>query len=154
MKKLVTLFVLVSICFGSMAQQKALTLQDAEKLGITISKLDQEYGDALNSDSTRMVFKNRTNEFIKAYKNLLMDLGSFLKQNNFKLEQPIRVFHRIYFRKDGKIEHYLINLASSGLSAERQTRMMVLLNEFVDKNKIGITADRDFAQCSPAVYKN
>ena len=147
-----TLFLMiVQVAIG---QKKALTFQEGETKGLTVEYLDKKYSNALDSDATKAVFGNRSEEFINAYKLLLTDLGSFLKKENFVLTKPTRVIHRIYFKKSGEIDHYLINLAPSGLTDKQQKQFLTILNKFAKTHKISITGNKDFAQCGPAVYQN
>ena len=138
----------------SMAQNNAYTFEQAEKKGLTVSFLDKKYANALDSDSTKAVFSKNSEEFIEAYKLLLGDLGRFLRKQKFILEKPTRVIHRIYFKNSGEIDYYLINLKPSGFTTKQQQQFLEILNKFSKNHKISITADKNFAQCGPAVYQN
>ena len=147
-----TLF-LITVQFAN-GQKKALTFKEGEAKGLTVEYLDKKYENALDADPSKAVFSNRSDDFINAYKLLLTDLGSFLKKENFELKKPTRVVHRIYFKKSGEIDYYLINLAPSGLDDKQQKQFLSILNKFVKTHKISITGNKDFAQCGPAVYQN
>lgn len=140
------------LCF---AQSKALTFQDAEKQGVAMQKLDKLYANALDADTAKAVFKGtQVQAFYKAYTTMLTDLSAFLQKNNFKWEKPTRIFHRIYFEPDGSIDHYLLNLQPTGMDAAKQDMLIKLVNDFAKNYKLAITADKKFAQCSPAIYQD
>ncbi|RYY37518.1 MAG: hypothetical protein EOP46_02405 [Sphingobacteriaceae bacterium] len=137
------------------SQQKALTFQDAEKEGLTTQKLDNVYANAMDADTAKAVFKgSKATDFYKAYAGMLTDLSIYLQKNNFKWEKPTRIFHRIYFEPDGSIDHYLLNLKPAGLTPDKETRLIALINDFAKNYKLAITASKKFAQCSPAIYQD
>ncbi|RVU01729.1 hypothetical protein EOD41_07145 [Mucilaginibacter limnophilus] len=137
------------------AQQKALTFQQAEKQGIAMQKLDKLYANALDADTAKAVFKGaEVQVFYKAYTTMLSDLSIFLQKNNFKWEKPTRIFHRIYFEPDGNIDHYLLNLQPTSMDAAKQDTLIKQVNEFAKNYKLAITANKKFAQCSPAIYQD
>ena len=137
------------------AQHIANTFQAVEKGNFSMQRLDAIYPPAIAENSVKAVFKeNQQNVFITAYTALLNNLAIYLNKNNFKWGAPTRIFNRIYFAADGSINYYLVNLVGSGLNAARQQRFLTLLNSFIKINKINITADTRFAQCSPVIYKD
>lgn len=137
------------------SQQKAYTFQDAEKEGLTVQKLDNMYANALDADTAKAVFRgDKVTDFYKAYTSMLTDLSVYLQKNNFTWEKPTRIFHRIYFEPDGSIDHYLLNLKPAGLTPEKETRLIALINGFAKNYKLAITASKKFAQCSPAIYQD
>ena len=154
MKKLLFTTLFIMIVQFAIGQKRALTFQEGEAKGLTVENLDKKYANALDSDTSKAVFGGRSEEFITAYKLLLNNLGSFLKKEDFVLNKPTRVVHRIYFKKSGAIDYYLINLTSSGLTNKQQEQFLYVLNKFAKTHKISITGNKDFAQCGPAVYQN
>jgi hypothetical protein len=137
------------------AQPRAITFQDAEKEGLTVQKLDKLYGNAVDTDSTKAVFKGTDSKtFYNAYVTLLTDMSAYMQQNGFQWGKPTRMFHRIYFEPDGTIDYYLLNIKPAGLTEEKEKQFMTLLNGFIKDYKIKITANKKFAQCSPAIYQD
>lgn len=154
MKVLTIIFLLVFTAKGY-AQHIATTFQDAESKGYSMAKLDSLYASALHSDSTKAVFKGKqSQEFYKAYTDMLNNLAVYLNKHDFVWDKPTRIFNRIYFEPDGSVSYYLVNLQNSGLTASRQKQFTKLLNSFIQEYKIKITGNSRFAQCSPVMYQN
>jgi hypothetical protein len=153
--KLMLVCLMLIISVSGYAQHIADTFQHAEKSGYAMSALDGQYASALNSDSTKAVFKGKRSEaFIQAYTAMLNDLSKYLNQHKFSWQKPTRIFNRIYFEANGSISYYLVNLQNTGLNAGQAAQFIKLLNQFVKNYKIKIKADSRFAQCSPVVYQN
>ena len=120
------------------AQYVANTFQAVEKTNFSMQKLDEKYPPAISADSKKAVLKGiQQYKFIAAYSSMLNKLAVFLNNNNFKWVTPTRIFNRIYFAPNG-----------------RQQQFLRLLHDFITTNKIDITADSRFAQCSPVIYKD
>lgn len=120
-----------------------------------MQKLDAVYPPAIASDSTKAVFRGAQQyKFISVYSALLNRLAVYLNSNNFEWVTPTRIFNKIYFAPDGSIDYYLVNLVGTGLNDDKQQRFISLLNKFVQTNKIDISANTRFAQCSPVIYKD
>jgi hypothetical protein len=154
MKYLATIL-LLSVTLSSRAQHIASTFQQAEKTGYSMQHLDEIYPSALHSDSTKAVFKGAAQaQFITAYKAMLYDLNTYLNKNNFTWGKPTRIFNRIYFKPDGSIDYYLVNLALPGTDTTKAKAFIPLLTQFVQFYKIKITAKTKFAQCSPVMYQD
>ena len=151
MKTLLTIIALFSFSFIFHAQ-KAMNFNEAKKNNIRTSQLDSIYLNGINSDTSLAVFKTNTEEYIAAYQKLLQDLGKFLKANNFLWEKPTKGFNKIYFNKEGKIDHFLYNFRPDQLTAEQEKRFDELLNKFIVDYRFPLTAKSKFAQCSPVTY--
>ena len=151
MKKLFTLLILTtltSLLFG----QKAMTFAEANKQGLSIEYLDHLYASGIDADTSLAVFKNNIDEYILAYQNLLQDLGTYLKQNNFHWEKPTNGFNRIYFRKDGAIDYFLFNFRPGELTEAQEKKFGELLSAFIKDHHFKLSADKNFSQCSPVTY--
>lgn len=129
------------------------TIDKAKTEGITIQQLDSLYRSAVHVDSTKAAFN--TNEMadslVRAYTNFLQGLGVYLKEHDFKWEQPTRCWNRIYFNRGGSVDYYLFDFKTA-VSDEKIQRYKELFRQYVATHKIGITATVDFAQCSPVTY--
>ncbi|HLG36388.1 MAG TPA: hypothetical protein VI757_16035 [Bacteroidia bacterium] len=155
-----TLLFAFSISIVSAQHNKALTIQHAEKHGLSISHLDSIYKSVVHVDTSQAVFKTEAEQQAmgEAYMKLLQDFGKFLTANNFKWEKPTKGFNRIYFNSDGTIDYFLYNFQTTNvkpedqLSQEKQTEFDRLLNLFIKDYRISLTAKTKFAQCSPTRY--
>jgi len=156
-KNIFILSVLLLFCFNSFSQHIGITFQEGEKQGITIQHLDSIYKSAVNTDTSKAVFKSESEQQLlqDAYIKLLQDFGKFLSDHNFKWEKPTKCFNRIYFNTDGTIDYFLHNFLykpEDKLSVERQKKFNELLNQFISDYKFAMTAKVKFAQCSPTTY--
>jgi len=131
-----------------------MTFRQAEENGVRTSKLDSIYPSGLDADSTKAVFWNKQDEFIKAYQETLQALGNYLKENKFSWNKQTRCFNRIYFSKDGKVDYFLYNFSKGELTPEKEKQFDTLLNQFIKKYKFPLTAKTGFAQCSPVRYND
>lgn len=144
----------------SFGQRAGMTFQAAEERGIRIGYLDSIYKSAVHADASLAVFKTVSEQEAmgQAYVGLVKDFGKFLKENNFKWDQPIGCFNRIYFNSDGTIDYFLYKFISNKseqgnqLSQEKEREFNRLLNLFIKDHRIGMTANTKFAQCSPVTY--
>lgn len=157
MKKTIAIiiFSFVSTClFG----QQAMSFQEAETAHISVRTLDSLYKSAVHSDTTLAVFKTQKDQelLIGSYGNFLQELGSFLEKNNFKWKKPTKCFNRIYIDKSGRVDYYLFNFLGKSEdkpSLEKTTLFKELVNNFIQTNQFGVSAQTNFALCSPTVFK-
>ncbi|MDR2834634.1 MAG: hypothetical protein LBV69_00330 [Bacteroidales bacterium] len=154
---IIILIILLSTCFQTFAQHLGLTFQDAEKQGILTSKLDSIYQSAVNSDTSKAVFKTEKEQQAmgEAYIKLLQDFGKFLTDNNFVWSKKTRCFNRIYFNNDGTIDYFLFNFlgeTEDKPSEENQNEFKRILNLFIKDYQILPKANTKFVQCSPTNY--
>jgi hypothetical protein len=132
--------------------QKSLTFDEAKQQGLSMSHLDSIYASGIHSDTTLAVFNNNEDEYISSYRQLLQDLGQYLKINNFLWENQTKGFNRIYFDKTGKIDYFLYLFRPNQLTKKEEKRFGELLEEFIQEYRFLLTADKKFAQCSPVTY--
>jgi hypothetical protein len=152
MKRILVVFVLF-LPFVARAQKIATTFKDAvENKGLSIEKLDAAYQSALHDDSTKAAFKGREKEFHEAYISLLRDLGTHLKENDFKWGKKTRCFNRIYIDKDGGIDYFLFNFKPEEISSEKVEQFRQHLEQFIQNYKFPLSNKVNFAQCSPVTY--
>jgi hypothetical protein len=155
MKKISILFLLlIALSTETMAQQKIMSILEAEKSGISIQKLDSLYKSAVHSNQDLAVFKTPEDQarLQGAYIQFFQKLGVFLSKNNFKWEQKTRCFNRIYMNNDGSIEYFIYNFNKDQISASKEKEFTNLLSLFIQENKFPISANEKFAQCSPISY--
>ena len=143
------------------SQSKVFSIEEAQKKGISIEKLDLEYKSAVHIDSTKAVFRTEAQQqkLQESYIKLLQDFGSFLNKNNFKWESKTKCFQRIYFAPNGKIDYFIYNfklknvLPENLISEEKQKEFERLLKLFVKDYTFFTSANEKFAQCSPTSYQ-
>ena len=160
MKSVVKIFLIVLLSNNLYSQSKVFSVEEAQKMGISIEKLDLEYKSAVHSDSTKAVFKSEVEQqkLQESYTRLLQDFGSFLNKNNFKWESKTKCFQRIYFAPNGKIDYFIYNFKLKNIfpenliSEEKQKEFQRLLELFVKEYTFSSTASEPFAQCSPTSY--
>ncbi len=161
MKKIIIALASILLTQNLSAQHIALSIDDAEKKGITIEHLSIIYKMALDNDTSKAVFKTDAQQeaMLNAYTKLLQDFGKFLSAHNFKWTKPTRGWNRIYFSTDGSIDYFLYTFPTVNvkpedqLSEEKQAEFNRLLNLFINDYKFALTAKVKFAQCSPTVYE-
>lgn len=134
------------------AQTVVQSIEAAEQSSIDISKIEEQYGDALNSEPDKGIFNNKQDEFINSYRQLIFDISSHLNKNDFKFEGNLRMFTRIYFNQKGTIDHFFYSNRQAGFSTEQEQQFNSLLQPFLSEYQFSQTADRPFAQCSPVVF--
>jgi hypothetical protein len=138
----------------------AMSIDSASTKGISIEQLDLEYKSALDTDSTKAVFRSEQEQaqLQKAYIQLLQDLSTFLKQHDFKWEKATKCFQRIYFSTDGKIDYFIYNFklksvaAADLISDKRAAKFDELLGLFIKDYTFAVKANEKFAQCSPTAF--
>jgi hypothetical protein len=161
MKSVVKIFLIVILSNNLYSQSKVFSIEEAQKMGISIEKLDLEYKSAVHTDSSKAVFKSEAEQqkLQESYIKLLQDFGSFLNKNSFNWENKTKCFQRIYFAPNGKIDYFIYNfklknvLPENLISEEKQKEFQRLLELFVKEYIFSSTASEPFAQCSPTSYQ-
>ncbi|WP_298118301.1 hypothetical protein [Flavobacterium sp.] len=161
MKTIIKILLVVLLSNKMQSQSKVFSIEEAQKNGISIEKLDLEYKSAVHVDSTKAVFKTEAQQqkLQESYTKLLQDFGSFLNKNNFKWETKTKCFQRIYFAPNGKIDYFIYNfklksvLPENLISEEKQKEFQRLLELFAKEYTFSSTATEKFAQCSPTSYQ-
>lgn len=154
-------FLVLFFSFLGYAQPKAMAFEEAKNTRFSADVLDKKYKSALHSNEELAVFKTEKDQeqLIAAYTKLLQDFGVFLKKNDFIWDKPHRCFNRIYISKEGKIDYFLYHFnvnehePEKNLTTQQLKEFKRLLNLFIRHYTFGVTAQENFAQCSPVVYK-
>ena len=154
MKKLVLIFV-VSFLVCSLYGQKAMSFEEAAKQGITTKSLDSIYISAINvinDESGNYIYENEE-EVMEAWYKMFEDISIFLWKTEEMKEVEIRIFQRVYFNKDGKIDYYLYKIQNHNEITEEQALQVAnSLNEFVKEYQFSFSAIKDFVQCGVAKF--
>ncbi len=149
----ILLFLLMSSSIATLnAQTVVQSFESAEKTSIDILEIEEQYDDAMNTDPEKAVFSDRESEFYGSYKQLIFDIASHLRKNDFTFDGKTRMFTRIYFDKTGTIDHFYYSSDQAGFSADQEQQFDSLLQPFLSNYKFSQAADRPYAQCSPVVY--
>ncbi len=160
-KSILIILLIVLLSNNLYSQSKVFSIEEAQKVGISIEKLDLEYKSAVGTDTTKVVFKTEEQQqkLQESYIKLLEDFGLFLNKNNFKWASKTKCFQRIYFSPEGKIDYFIYNfklknvLPENLLSEEKQKEFERLLKLFVKDYTFSLTSKEKFAQCSPTSYQ-
>ena len=150
--KYFTLLILLHFVQNNCFSQKVMTFNESKENNMRTSELDSIYKSAIHSDTSLAVFKTNEEVFIKAYQQLLFDLGKYLKSQNFEWEKTTKGFNRIYFNQDGNIDYFIYSFRPEQLTAEQEKQFDALLKQFVTTYKFPLTVPCKFAQCSPVTY--
>lgn len=149
-----SLILLITLFFGTAAysQTKVQSIESLEDANVSISDIEEQYGDALNADPQLALFNGRESDFVSSYRQLISDISSQLNSNGFILDGDTRMFTRIYFNSDGTINHFYYSGDQAGFSTEQEEQFDQILTPFLSDYSFSQTADKPFAQCSPIIY--
>lgn len=143
---------LLFILLHAASAQVAMSLQEAEKQGLDVKRLDLSYKTGIGNDSIA-VFKGQEDAYVKAYYAMLRDLGHHLNEHNFYWGGQVRCYNRIYFAADGSVDYYLFDF-DANISESRQKQFKELLSQFIVSYKFEMNGKKQFAQCSPVNYRD
>lgn len=119
----------------------------------TLLELDDTHANLLNPT----VAKDSYEEVKQVWGKLHNDIGTFLSEKDFQWnssDSSIRVFHKIYFDKQGYIKHHFINVISTTIEKEKKVEFAQLLQEFDATYQVKLSRNSPFAQCGPTRYSN
>lgn len=154
MRFLVCIFFISFVHVSVSAQHSVLSFSEAEENGLSIEQIDSEYKSAIHAQPENAVFSEKADEFTEEYKAYIVELARELNENGFYWGEPTRVFTRIYFSKDGQIDHFFYNNQHAGLDENERQKFESIVNHFITGNSIEIKGTESFAQCSPVVYSD
>ncbi|HXB13934.1 MAG TPA: hypothetical protein VNZ45_18235, partial [Bacteroidia bacterium] len=107
---------------------------------------------ALNHDSAKAAFAGREQEFRKAYRQMLGDLGVYLSKNNFFWERETKFFNRVYFNEKGGIDYYIYSFTKNDVTTQKENDFKRLMNKFIKNYRFSITCNCKFAEYSPVTF--
>jgi len=123
---------------------------EQEKSNLLELKLDDKYQNLLNPEISGENFK----EVYASWKKLHVDLYRYLNKNNFEWDvnsEKIKIFNKIYFTKEGKIEFYVFKILND-VSQEKVYEYKSLVKNFSKNFQINLRRDFKFAQCGKASF--
>jgi hypothetical protein len=131
----------------------AETFDEAKARGVILKNLDNVYMDAINvSDSGKAAFKGQTMQVAGAFRQMLGDFVTQLKNNKSFENKVFRYYCRVYFRADGTVDYYFYN-QMIGLNPDEEVIFKKSLNEFIKTYKFPMKAKVPFAQCAPVIIQ-
>lgn len=154
MKSLFYIFLISLLHVTVSAQHSVLSFSEAEDHGLSIQKIDTEYKSAIHTQSEKAVFTEKADQFTEEYKLFIFDLARELNENGFYWDEPTRVFTRVYFSKDGRVDHFFYNNEHAGLGESEQQRFNTIVDNYISDKSLSIGGTEPFAQCSPVVYSD
>jgi len=151
---------LSAFCFPAAAQKYhkpyVQSIDEAEKEGITMQSLAWRYEDAVNVvDNTKCVFKTAVQQdsLANAWSEFLQAVADHLYQNHFKWGKDVKCWNRIFFRADGSVDYYLFDFKTP-VTKEQSDKFRALFAAYCTGHKLGMHADRGFAQCGKVTYQD
>lgn len=156
MKNFFTLVVLL-ICFVSCVNEhnnRVYNLDDKEQSEKAKQlKLDDAYANLLNPQVSKDEFKAVYGSWSDFHK----EIGEYIKQENFNwgvADSTITLVNKIYFDKEGKVEHFLFKVWNEKVSNDKKAEYQLLLNKFIENSGVNLKRDKQFAQCGKVKYIN
>ena len=117
-------------------------------------KLSEAYVDLMdprNSD------KADPEKVYASWSNFHQQIGNILAKENFSwgTDEPIiRMQNKVYFNKEGKVEHYAFFIGTSSVTEEKQKEFGEIVQKHLSEIKINLERKEQFAQCGRISYKN
>lgn len=143
---LLALFIPVS---SALAQNElAFQLREPGDYQEMITQLESEHGPAAHVDSSQSVFPEQQDKVFESWRALLTDLSGALKAGGFEWSEPLQSYYRFYFNADGTINKVFFK--PRDMTDERAEQFGRILNDFAQSYTFPLSANRGFAQCSPA----
>lgn len=135
------------------SEVRVFSLANAEdKIAFSALKLDDTHSNLLNRD----ISKDQFDVIWKSWTDIHKALNQHLINENFDWgvnDERIRLFNKIYFKKDGRVKYYVFGIRSS-VSQEKMEAFGEIAQDFFADQKISLTRDADFAQCGKASLLN
>ncbi|SNR14819.1 hypothetical protein [Tenacibaculum jejuense] len=117
-------------------------------------ELDKSYKNLLNPNNTT---EEEYKAIINSWKEYHTKVSSILQENNFSwgVKDPsVTIFNKIYFNKEGKVNHILVNVKNEKVSNEVKSAYVTLLKNHINELSINLKRGNQFAQCGKIKYKN
>lgn len=137
------------------AQPIVLPFHEAEKQGYDLDVLDSLYRNAVNVDTTKVVFKSKVNEDdnYQAWIKLIQSFSTYLYNNGWKTDKDIRGFIKVYFAPSGKVEMFFYNMKDPAVTEAHHQLFKKLMTEMLTDYNYGLQAEEQFSQCGQILLK-
>lgn len=150
MKKLIALLAILSIGIGAYTQPKVYSLRTNKS---RMDKIESKYKAAIGVDSLNAVFYKQEDieAFAMEWGSFLQDMGAYLKENGLLINE--RVFIRVFFDKDGRVDYFFYNIANNEsplLDRKEKKRFEKAIKGFAKTARIKASSKEGFKQCGTA----
>ena len=162
MKRGIVCFLLfVSIFYGCKVGEKKEEKESVLIFNVADTIERAEFG-RLALDETHLnllnpsISKDSFNVVYKSWAKLHQNVHAYLESNDFDwgiADEKIKIFNRIYFKKDGSIKTYVYRIYNT-ITEEKAKEYGKLMKEFLKEEQISITRGTDFAQCGKMSLPN
>ncbi|HXS36160.1 MAG TPA: hypothetical protein VN721_05630 [Flavipsychrobacter sp.] len=130
-------------------QGKVMTVDEAEKEKIPF----KNYKVAVSISNKNAVFYGMSDSVINSFQGMLQNILDYLDQQNFKWNDTMLVFNKVYFDKSGKIDYYTYRILSKkGITPEQEKKFQELLTTFIQTYRFPMKGNDNFSQVSEAVF--
>ena len=130
-------------------QGKVMTVDEAEKEKIPF----KNYKIAVSLSNKNAVFYGMSDSVISSFQGMLHDMLDYLDQQNFKWNDTLLMFNKVYFDKSGKIDYYTYRILSKkGITPEQEKNFRGLLTTFIQTYRFPMKGNANFSQVSEAVF--
>ncbi len=130
-------------------QGKVMTVDEAEKDKIPF----KNYKVAVSLSNKNAVFYGMSDSVINSFQGMLHDMLDYLDQQNFKWNDTLLMFNKVYFDKSGKIDYYTYRILSKkGITPEQEKNFRGLLTTFIQTYRFPMKGNANFSQVSEAVF--
>lgn len=92
---------------------------------------------------------------MRSWRDLHKRIVKYLRDHNFSWdieENTIKIFQKIYFSPDGKIENYAFKVITPNVPVEKTNQYSMLMEGFIKENGIDFQRSGHFAQCGKTQY--
>ena len=169
-----TLFIISIICGINSCKEKKNEKIKEVKVVNENKKLGLKNAVVLNLKNLE---KNKKLDFIEKYRKLLINpkdasnsekkivrdswmnfhekLNNFIKKEKFEWgisDSEIPVFQRVYFGKNGKIEHYEFKVHNEFITKEKENEFENLIRKFSSNITYELKRDYKYTQCGTSHY--
>lgn len=137
------------------AQRPAMTFAEYRELNHGTS-LDSIYRTALNVDSSKAVFHGDEEfaEVKEAWEKFMREFDIHLRKGGFRSVTDIKCMTKVYFNKDGRVDHFLYSIREGGLDRGQEELFARLLNDYVKERRFPLKAAEPYSQCGAIVFRS
>lgn len=135
----------LSITAGQ-AQNQVILLRDTTRLGISVTKMEQQYPPALARKlGEKGVFARRGQQFTDTLNTVYQSFFQFIEDNKRRLPIPgIMVQTHEFVRPNGSYALVLCSFSGKELTTQQETEFLQLIAEWYEKNTFPINTETGF----------
>lgn len=116
--------------------------------------LDETHQNLLNPNFST---KEQYIQVIDSWRSFHEKVNEILQSNKFSwgvAKLSVTVVNKIYFDKNGNVNHFLVNITDPDVSDKVKEHYRKLLADNLDKLSINLKREEQFAQCGKVKYQN